>query len=520
MFMKKIYLSISILLMFLGFCSIRLIAQPGTLDTTFGTGGKVTTSQGISEMYGKSVLVQPDGKIIVSGYTYNTNYDFAIVRYNSNGTLDNTFSGDGIVSTDFGNGDEFSFASALQSDGKIIVGGWTDSNGTNCIGIARYNGNGTLDNTFSGDGKAIIMVNYNDAFEEIGDLIVQPDGKIIAICNASYDMMVIRLNNNGSFDKNFNGKGWMKVDFVGEIYGANSIALQSDSKIVAAGYTLVNGVYEIAVVCVKADGTLDNTFSSDGKANITVADSGSFASDLAIQIDGRIVLAGSTIVGDTGFQCAVIRLNTDGTLDNTFSGDGKLNHGILSGDNLLDGLVLQPDGKILATGFASDMDTARFILVRYNSDGTFDTSFNSTGMTTLRFGNSAGVGAAIALQPDNKIVVAGTARNDSNIFVIAVARYFSGLPSSGISEPFVTDTKLYPNPTNNYLHLDYKLSVPGSVSIHITDMQGRTIISVADNKPMDAGQQTETIDLQSLSKGIYNVTIRTKDFEQSYLFVH
>jgi uncharacterized delta-60 repeat protein len=517
--MKKVLFLIPILFALLGNYSIKLIAQPGKLDNSFGTGGKVVTPElGMDLMSGASVMVQPDNKIIVAGsLSIWSFYEFAVVRYNKNGTLDSSFSDDGKTTTRFGSANSYARTAVLQTDGKIVVGGVVDSGGTYYAGIARYNTNGSLDSTFSGDGKAIIINGNNTVW--LNDISIQADGKIVFVGNRGNELFIIRINTNGSYDMSFNSKGW---NGLGIGIGSNnftSIALQSDGKIVATGNANGNGLIEIAIVRLNTNGTLDNTFGSNGKASIKVAASDNYAKGIAIQPDGKIVIAGYVSKGSE-MQCGLIRLNTDGTMDNSFSGDGQLYHSILAGDDFLNDLIIQPDGKILAIGTAEDsFARTYFAIVRYNSNGTFDNSFNTIGMVTLEFGTANNYGASVALQPDNKILVAGSASSGTNYSSIAIARYQSGLASS-LSEDYITVTNIYPNPANDYLHIDYKLTVPGLVTIQLRDIQGRIIIAKADNKQMEAGLQTETINLQSLATGMYTLVVRTLFSEQAYLIVH
>lgn len=522
--MKRIYLSFSALLMFFMYCAIDLIAQPGTLDNSFGAGGKVKTYSKKDYMGGRSVLVQPDGKIIVAGGTYYLNRrsgDFTVVRYNRNGALDNSFSHDGIETTDFYSDNDYSTSAVLQPDGKIIIGGIVDSANIRNMAVARYNSNGTLDNTFSGNGKAIIRIFLNTDSKGIYDVVLQPDGKIVATGFINNDIAIIRLNSDGTSDMTFNSKGWITFDIAGGYDDSYSVALQADGKIVVAGIGTVGAPKrDFVVVRLNTDGTPDSTFSSDGKTTVQAGNNVIYdAKGLAIQTDSRIVIAGTTIDGTgsaTIKQCVLIRLNDDGTLDSNFSDDGKLIHNIGSQYDELNDLLVQPDGKLLAIGSVMDSD---FAIVRYNNDGTFDSTFNSTGIFTFRFGTIKCRGSSIALQPDNKIVVTGSEWGLAGYETsIAVARLFSGLETSVTD--FENDTRIYPNPVYDYLHLDYYLSDPGSVSIQLTDMQGRIVLTVADNQPMDAGPQTKIIDIQSLASGIYSISITIQNYKKSYLVVH
>ena len=325
----------------------------GTLDTSFSGDGKLTTdiNTGSSDN-GLSVGIQSDGKIVLAG---KSNGDFAVVRYNTDGSLDTSFSGDGKLTTDFG-GTDAARSMTIQSDGKIVVAG--ASNGD--IAVVRYNSNGTLDTSFSGDGKLTTDFGGTDTGNSV---TVQSDGKIVVAGDSNGDFAVVRYNTNGTLDTSFSGDGKLTTDFGGTDTG-NSVRVQSDGKIVVAGAS--NG--DIAVVRYNSNGTLDTSFSGDGKLT---TDFGGFDTgySVAVQSDGKIVVAGTNNLGDF----VVVRYNSDGNLDTSFSGDGKLNThiGVNGSNDVAKSVTVQSDGKIIVSGGSSG-DVA---LVRYNGDGTLDTSF-------------------------------------------------------------------------------------------------------------------------------------------------
>jgi uncharacterized delta-60 repeat protein len=347
------------------------LAASGALDTTFSGDGKIITdiNAGSIDSVG-GIAIQSNGKIVVVG---TSNDNFAVVRYNSNGTLDSTFSGDGKAFTNFG-GIETTEDVAIQSNGKIIVtgtscltGGWPDGN---CDAVvARYNSNGTLDTTFSGDGK-------------------------------------------------------LRTDFGGGNNGTwSGLAVGSDGKIVVAGYMHNGANFDFAVYRYTATGALDTTFSGDGKVNINLASGPEdLATDLALQ-SGKIVLGGVScdVVGAWPWEnCdfAVVRLNANGAPDATFSGDGRqvINFG---GIDLPDGLAAQPDGKIVVVGYKETPTDSYFALARLNTNGALDTTFKGTGKVTTTFGAGSGAhGRDVRIQADGKIIVVGHAKGN-----FALARY-------------------------------------------------------------------------------------------------
>src|SRR5262245_24661714 len=218
----------------------RLVPSAGALDPTFGTGGKVTTDlQGSSQDDGQAVAVQADGKIVVAGSFQGI--DFAVVRYNADGTLDATFGTGGKVITNFGPGFTTDAAQdlAIQSDGKIVVvGSSTNSVGTD-FAVARYNADGTLDASFGTGG--LVTTNFGGtSLDAAQGVAIQADGKIVVTGSSNSaspqdDFAVVRYNADGSLDTGFGTGGKVTTDFAGSIDDAFAVALQADGKIVAAG---------------------------------------------------------------------------------------------------------------------------------------------------------------------------------------------------------------------------------------------------------------------------------------------
>ena len=264
--------------------------QDGSLDSSFGTNGIVLTDFGGSDV-AYSVAIQPDGKILVAGTTFTPlDGDFGLVRYNQDGSLDSSFGTNGIVLTDFG-GSDVAKSVAIQPDGKILVAGGSDI-GNGVFALARYNSDGSLDNSFDTDGKVTTDIgNFNDWGNSV---VLQQDGKIIVagVSNDGnfFDFALVRYNQDGSLDPSFDSDGKVTTDFNSGNDFSFSVVLQPDGKILAAGGADIgNGVFALARY--NSDGSLDNSFSSDGKVTTAVG-SESFGFSVTLQTDGKIVMAG------------------------------------------------------------------------------------------------------------------------------------------------------------------------------------------------------------------------------------
>ena len=334
------------------------------------------------------------------GHAPGADDDFAVARYNPNGTLDTTFSGDGKQTTDFG-GYEQANAVAIQSNGKIVVVGYSANNSTTqgaAFALARYNPNGSLDTSFSGDGKQAIGSDFDSATA----VAIQANGKIVAvgICcgyHGGEDFAIARFNLNGSLDPTF---GFQTTSFR-DSNGANAVAIQPNGKIVVAGDTtsdIFRAPYNYALARYNTNGTLDPSFSGDGKQATSIRGQ---ANGVAIQSSGKIVVVGNATIA---------RYNTNGSRDTSFAGDGSADFS--GGANAV---AIQANGRIVVVGGGT--------IARYNTNGSRDTSFSGDGSADFDGGANG-----VALQANGRIVVAGIASGPGgpSDTVFALARYLGG----------------------------------------------------------------------------------------------
>jgi uncharacterized delta-60 repeat protein len=421
--LKKIILA-TILTFSLSNLQSPVWAADGDLDTSFSGDGKQTTAIGSGTDEANSVVLQSDGKIVAAGYSHNgTNNDFAVVRYNTDGSLDTTFDTDGKVTTAIGSGIDAAYSVVLQSDGKIVVAGYS-YNGTNDdFAVVRYNTNGSLDTTFDTDGK--VTTDIGSSQDQAYSVVLQSDGKIVVAGYSSNgtntDFAVVRYNTNGSLDTTFDTDGKVTTDIGSGTDVAWSVVLQSDGKIVAAGYSHNGTNTDFAVVRYNTDGSLDTTFDTDGKVTTAIGSGTDIAFSVVLQSDGKIVVAGHSYNG-TNDDFAVVRYNTNGSLDTTFDTDGKVTTAIGSGTDAAYSVVLQSDGKIVAAGYSHNGTNNDFAVVRYNTDGSLDTTFDTDGKVTTAIGSGSDAAYSVVLQSDGKIVVAGYSYNGTNDD-FAVVRY-------------------------------------------------------------------------------------------------
>jgi uncharacterized delta-60 repeat protein len=389
-------------------------AAPGDLDSTFGVGGKLTLNFGGGDRV-SHMAITPDGRIVVVGFTDAVGSgDYAVARFNSNGTPDTSFNSTGKVTlgTQAGVSDVGGGVAVLPNEQVVVTG-----SGRSSIDFVteRLNANGSVDGSFAG-GAGTSVVDFGGD-DNANDMVRQTDGKFVMVGSTNVtglDFAVARLNADGTLDTSFSGDGKLTMDF-GGIDAAHAVALAPGGKIVVAG-TGADG--SMAVTRLNANGTVDPTFApgTSGQVLVTFGGSDDVANSVAVQPDGKIVLAGSTgAVGSGDF--AVARLNADGSLDTSFSGDGKLTLGYAAADEAALGVVVQQNGKIVVLG---DGDVNKdFALTRLQADGSIDTGFGSGGTVGVDFGGVENDGA-LALQADGKIVLAGsTDVHDSDDFALA-----------------------------------------------------------------------------------------------------
>jgi len=347
-----------------GFALARYNAD-GSLDTTFGTGGKVFTAIG-STGQSYAVALQSDGKIVAAGFAGNgANNDFAIARYNTNGTLDTTFDNDGIVIVPIGAGRDEAYAVAVQTDGRIVVGGQSNNGTNDQIALVRLNNNGSLDNSFDGDGKVTTPVTSGSEYAFA--LRIQPDGKIVTggvSGNPNIDFLIARFNTTGSLDTTFGTGGKVFTDFGGNDY-VTALALSPEGRIVAAGYTNANSASDFAVARYNTDGSPDTSFDGDGKAVKVDASSRDEAFAVAVQPNGGILLGGSsTVNGNQDFS--LVRFNFNGSLDKAFGTNGKTTTNVGQMEDVIRALAIQSDGNVIAAGYKQISGQAyNFAVARY-----------------------------------------------------------------------------------------------------------------------------------------------------------
>lgn len=425
----------------------RMLLSAGQLDPTFsGDGYALIAPSGGSKnqyAYGNTVEVLPDGKLLVGGYD---NGNFSMIRLNPNGTLDGTFGSGGRAAPTKGSASDM----AIQANGRIVLvgnvvnqvkGGTSDTD----IAVARYNLNGSLDTSFGGDGSvstAISTVTSTGAGANKADwataVAIQPtDQKILVggyiYAGADYsNSVIVRYNTNGSLDSTF-GEGGKLVTPIGVGEDAiNDIAALPDGRILAVGFTRdSSGRSSMYVARYNSDGTADGTFGTGGSGLVvtTIGATGhTNATSASILPDGRILVSGYH-GNSPNLNVMLARFTSTGALDDTFGGGSGFAVADGGASESANGMTVQPDGKIVVVG-RSNPSTGTSIpdsfLARFLSDGTPDSGFGGGGFVVSSFSTATDFFQGVALQGDGKIVAVGNSRTESARSVtdnILVARF-------------------------------------------------------------------------------------------------
>jgi uncharacterized delta-60 repeat protein len=405
-------------------------AAPGDLDPTFGSQGTVET-QIATGGWITGLAIQLDGKIVAGGIAHPA--DFALARYEANGSLDRDFGSGGIVTGPPGNARGL----ALQPDGKILLAGNRVLSPRSFFTIARYRPDGSLDSTFGSDGVVTGPDGGADA------LALQADGKIVVVGTEpeSYAFKLVRLNSDGTLDSSFGSNGSVQT-LLGSVAEASAVIVQPDGRILAAGASAPGNPppppppppapppppppgpppepWRMTIARYNADGSLDTSFGSGGIVTTPVGYAARIEA-LALQPDGKIVTGG--VAGDTAYgdrHPALARYGTDGALDSTFGSHGIVKTTIDPSGNS-SGLALQQDGMIVIAG-------GRDSVARYRSNGTLDTTFGFNGVATSGF-LSLAVTDAVAIQQNGRIVTGGYHYVDRETR-FALSRYLSKSPTT------------------------------------------------------------------------------------------
>jgi uncharacterized delta-60 repeat protein len=420
-------------------------ANAGALDTSFSSDGKRLQSFGNGSNTDEAFAVATDSqnRVVVGGYSVQTggNYDFAIARYTPEGSLDTSFSSDGKRIQSFGNGTNIDEAYGVAIDSQdrpVVVGYSIQTGGTGYdFAIARYTTTGNLDSSFSGDGKQ--TVDFGGVDMPFG-VAIDSQGRIV-VAGAStagdgYDFAVARLLSDGSLDSSFSsdGKRLQSFDNGTLLDQALAVATDSQDRVVATGYSARSsdpGDSDFAIARYTTSGSLDTSFSTDGKRLQSFGNGDEFdiGRGVAIDAQNRVVAEGATHqTSGNSFDFALARYTTSGGLDSSFSGDGKQLVEFEGGSGYA--VAIDSQGRIVAAGIAASFaGGGDFGIARLLSNGSLDNSFSGDGKRLQSFDNGTDSDTArgVAIDSQDRVVAAGPSLQDGGADKdFAIARFLGG----------------------------------------------------------------------------------------------
>ncbi|HVX26758.1 MAG TPA: T9SS type A sorting domain-containing protein [Parafilimonas sp.] len=531
----------------LRFALVRYLNN-GNVDSSFGINGKATLD---SLSYNAGfILLQPDGKILAAApqeyFMYQGYYTsrFVIARFLSTGKFDSTFGLNGLVQTPFLGGDYAEgCCMALQPDGKILFTGNLNFESFYNFEVIRYNSNGTLDSSFGINGK---VEPYESDLYGTPGIILLKNGKILISTNEN-GITFFKFNQDGTRDSTFGNYGIVKthVNYYdsADNYAAPSASmiLQKD-KIIVAGDTTIAKKEKMMLARFKLNGQIDSSFGVNGRATASF-DVYFFENVVALQSDGSIVAAGNSSNGDS-VVFAMARFKKDGLIDKSFGINGKVTTTFGCANNYLRSIAIQQDDKIILSGLAYDTVTDNIALARYNNDVILPLSFLSFTATKQNLSVSLNWQTvnetnnnyfSVEKSSDGKIFnqiskvyskdnsSKTQSYNATDVHPVQGWNYYrlkqvdkdGKFSYSSIASAFFDDNEMiiiHPNPANNFIYID-GLQENNSAGVFITDLNGKTLGSIKTN------QSSNKINIQNLSAGIYyiNIVQNGKSIKQKFV---
>jgi uncharacterized delta-60 repeat protein len=388
-----------------------------TIDTAFGTNGIVMTDLGTNVHVG-GISIQDDGKIVVAGSlgTWGNSKQAYVLRYNSNGTPDTSFDSDGKMTHTFSD-DVYMSDMIIHNNQILCYGGY----GNDDAFVMRLNSNGALDNNFGTNAEVII--HKANAELQTNDIGVDNNNKIILTgsthTSSKSELLLIRLNSNGSYDTSFSGDGQVSGNFKG--YSGERTFIVGSDILVSGYYSIALNFHDFALMRYLNNGNIDTTFANNGSV-LTDLDSRSADVRNLARTDGNKIVAVGSVNNGIFDDFALIQYQSDGSVDESFGTYGRVHTDIGADDDIAYSVAIDKNAKIVLAGVAYDATNSDIALVRYETNGTLDSSFNSNGKVLTDFGGDHNGAFGVAVDSLNRIVVAGY-YTDSGSVSIALARY-------------------------------------------------------------------------------------------------
>lgn len=447
-------------------------AQPGALDPSFQT--VQFNNFGVTTI-ARDLALQSDGKIIVAGHrSDNLQQDCMVWRYNPDGTPDVGFgSGNGYSSFSLGYPHSSAFrAATIQPNGRILLAGWSQPSTNNMnFMLMRLMPNGSKDLAFgtSGIASTALSPSHDEGFA----LALQPDGKIIVAGSSEGRFALVRHLSSGALDPLFSSDG-IQTTAIGTNDRITAVAVLPNGRILAGGSARMGSYHMFALAQYLSNGTLDPDFGNNGKVTTHILAGDDVANAMVVQSDGRILLAGYGSGATDEF--VLVRYMPDGSLDNSFGTEGKVHTAIGQSDATATSMALSSAGSILVAGtsetFAYGFD---FTLCRYTPDGDLDGAFGHQGIVTTDLNSDDETYYALRVQPDGKILAAGQMTSH---YRMVMARYLGGAESgTGVEakDERRTPLQVSPMPVHDRAVVEFDQVVQGLITMRLCDLSGRMV---------------------------------------------
>ena len=504
----------------------RAAPSAGSLDTSFGDGGKVLLYDNVNSLVGgmdnRAASLQSDGSTYVVGSTatMSDGAQMAVQHFTSAGTLDTSFGINGQTIVTFSGGVSRAYAAAVQADGKILlVGSFTES-GTSTtpqktmFALARLNVNGSLDTSFGDNG--LVIDDFGDNIDAAAqDVKLTSDGHIVVAGTAANELILgpaandlfvqARYNSDGSLDTSFGNQGHASFTTANAVDSAK-IQLAADNSILLVGQThgLDNG--DTLLVKFNQNGALATGFGSNGVVHV-----GAWGAGIALQVDGKILVASSTahaIVGWNGpSDFLLTRYNADGTIDTGFGANGIVVTHFATGDSQAFAVAVQPNGDILVGGTATNNALPAgpgtdFAVVRYHDDGSLDTSFGAGGFLQIDYTNRDDALRQLMVDANGMIMAAGSSTQLNTPDALAVTR-FDGVGTTrrhliavGTDAPFVPEVRAYDAVTGQLVfdEMVYNIRFSGGVRVATADVNGDGVDDIITAAGTGGGPHVKVFD--------------------------
>ena len=494
MIMKNIFFLIALLFLF-----NTVNAQDGQLDLSFNSTGKVISNFGAYNASLSAVQTTSAGKIIVAGSLASSSsfssYDFFVAQFNSDGSPDLSFGTNGKTTIDFSANYDAVSSMCIQADGKILVTGRSTSNVYYDVAVARLNANGLLDASFGTNGK--VLVDVQGESDEARSIKMQNDGKIIIgglSSTASVgSALSLRLNADGSLDNSFGTNGHVLCQFVGPAYFTSCLQM-NDGSLVFAGSCLVLGNSRIVIAKLNGDGTKHTNFGTNGLAEfLEPAGQSSCAALRYNPFDQNFYLAGMCAT-----NAYVLSIKNDGSINPSFATNGRANFD-LGGSEIFNSFCIDQNGDFLLCGNNYINSSYESFVTKLKANGTADNAWGTNSATSINWSANNDYGTAMTLQTDGKLLMVGS--NDNGLFS-HIARFNNSTTAvNGTKEIAIQESAIncYPNPASTQVYFD----------IPETDLVRIELFNLVGVKLLETNKTF--LDVTCIPNGEYLILIRTQD---------